>query len=203
MVLVPVHVVDLEGVPALGHQLGACLAFGTLVDGALLSPDQELTVTLLGTLVEAGGRGQTRDGGLLGLGALVACVLVVELEHVDDHLLVLRVLFLEFELHDDFAFELALDQTPGAELAIAGNRLETLGEFVGVPPDLPDGVVVLATLHGAALLRLGELVADVLDQHGAVVAADAQQLGLVLVEVKAHDSGVRGDFLLGLLVVLE
>lgn len=62
---------------------------------------------------------------------------------------------------------------------------------------------MLAALHARALLRFRELVADVLDQHRAVLAADAQHLGLVDVEIQAHHARVRSDFLLRLFVIFQ
>lgn len=165
VVVVPVHVVDRQFVAALGLQLRARLGLGALVDGALLRADQELAVVVLGAEVEAQRGGLLRDGRLLVLGGLVARdVLAVELEHVDGGVFVALGVLLEFEHHDDLALEFALDQPPGAEFAVRGHGLEVLGVAVRVPPDLPHGVVVLAALHARAVLRLRELVADVLDE---------------------------------------
>lgn len=62
---------------------------------------------------------------------------------------------------------------------------------------------MFARLHARALLRFTELVADVLDQHAAVLTTDAEHVGLVHVEVQTHDSRVSRDLLLWLLLVLK
>lgn len=119
VVVVPVHVLDGQFVAALGLQLGAGLGLGALVDGTLLGADQELAVVVLGAEVEAEGCCLLGDGGLLVLGGSVAGhVLAVELEHVDSGVLVALAVLLEFEHHDDLALEFALDQPPGAQLAV-------------------------------------------------------------------------------------
>lgn len=146
MVLVPVHVLDRQVVAALGLQLGAGLALGAAVDGALLGADQEFLVARLGAEVEAGGCRLAGDGGLVVLGGVDLGLLVIKLDHVDGGFLLVRTLILQLELHYDLAFELALDHTPGTELAVTGYRLEAAGT-VGIPADLPDWVVVFATLH--------------------------------------------------------
>jgi len=203
VVLVPVDVLDGQVVALVGHELGAGLTLGALVDGALLGSYQELAVAQFGAEVEAGGCGLARDGGFLVLGRVYVGLLVLEVNHVDADLLVFRILLLQLQLHNHFALELGLHQTPRAEFAVRGDRLEALGVLLGVPADLPDRVVVFATLHAGSLLGLGELVADVVDQHGAVLAADAEHVGFVHVEVQTHDARVGGDLVLRLLVVLE
>lgn len=62
---------------------------------------------------------------------------------------------------------------------------------------------MFARLHAGAILRFAEFVADVVDEHAAVLAADAEHVGLVHVEVQTHDSRVSSDLVLRLLVVLE
>lgn len=146
MVLVPVHVLDRQVVAALGLQLGAGLALGAAVDGALLGAYQEFLVARLGAEVEAGGCRLAGDGGLVVLGGVDLGLLVIKLDHVDGGFLLVRTLILQLELHNDLAFELALDHAPGTELAVTGYRLEAAGT-VGIPADLPDWVVVFATLH--------------------------------------------------------
>lgn len=95
MVLVPVDVVDGQVVAFVGHQIGACVTLGTLVDSAFLGADQELAVAQLGAEVEAGGCGLAGDCGLLVLRRVDVGLLVIEVNNVDADFLVLRVLLLQ------------------------------------------------------------------------------------------------------------
>lgn len=62
VVLVPVHVLHRQGVPALGLQLSTCLRFTALVDSTFLGADEEFSVVVLRAEVEAGGCRLPRDG---------------------------------------------------------------------------------------------------------------------------------------------
>jgi len=77
VVLVPVHVLDRQGVSAVGLEVGACLRFTTLVDGAFFGTDQEFSVVVLRAEVEAGGCRLPRNGRVLVFRTLVARDLLV------------------------------------------------------------------------------------------------------------------------------
>lgn len=77
VVLVPVHVLDGQGVSAVGLEVGACLRFTTFVDGAFFGTDQEFSVVVLRAEVEAGGCRLPRNGRVLVFRTLVARDLLV------------------------------------------------------------------------------------------------------------------------------
>jgi len=62
VVLVPVHVLDWQGMASVGLELSPSLRFGTFMDGSLFSPYKEFPVIILGTEVETGGSCLTCNG---------------------------------------------------------------------------------------------------------------------------------------------
>lgn len=62
---VPVHVLDGQGVSAVGHEVSSSVGLRALVDGSLFGSDQEFAVALLRAEVEAGCSSIAGDCGVV------------------------------------------------------------------------------------------------------------------------------------------
>jgi len=110
VVVIPVNVVHRQFVPTLSLQIGTCLWFGAFVDSSLFGTDQEFTVIVFRTEVEAECSCLLCDCGFVIFGTLVARNLfAVQLKNVNCCIFITFSVFLEFKHHDDFALQFAFD----------------------------------------------------------------------------------------------
>lgn len=190
MVAVPVHGEHCERVALVRLQILPCIALGALVDVALLGAHQEHVLDVR-IEVETQAAGVPAEHALVLLFGLdvvqlgvYACdsiqfVLVVHL------ILLLRLGYLQG--HDFLALQLITHQGPAADLSVRRDGLEVLDLGVLFAPlYLPHGVRVLVCPHSRLEDGLGYLVADVVHHDCAVVASDAQERGVLHIEIYAH-----------------
>lgn len=182
MELVPLDSVDAVVMALVGLEILTRVSLGAQMDLTLLSTDKE-QVGLELVEVEAHTTGEAIKEGLL-------LVVSEALGLVNDKL----------KLDDLLSLELVLHERPVSDAAIRRNgvEVEVLDVLISVPAHLPDGVGMLVSAHRGHVDRLVVTLETDIEHHdGTIVETDSEERREERMEVKAHDTRLSGEVILG------